>query len=131
VFGLESQLVEKKLEASSPSARFEFFKGEKPVREVVYTLEEFLSLSKGRRHYEIVREPYDAGGLAGIKVHFIVTSRSKEGHVLKYEEIRVLDPFNIEGDGNAYDRLRSMYDKIVMEYNKRAQELGATPGRWC
>ncbi|MEM3675238.1 MAG: hypothetical protein QXZ28_03320 [Candidatus Methanomethylicaceae archaeon] len=102
------------------------------MREVVYDLEEFLSQAKGRMHYEILREPYDAGGLVGYRLRLVLSARSKEGHIVKYEEERVLDPFEVRGEhGNAYDALKEAYARTVEEFTSKAKALGATPGRWC
>lgn len=118
---------------SPANERLEFFKAEKPVREVVYGLDEFLAQAKGRMHYEILREPFDAGGLVGYRVRFSLSARSKEGHIVKYEEEKVLDPFQIDDPkyANTVDALREAYAKAVEEFAGRAKALGATPGRWC
>jgi len=116
---------------SPANERLEFFKAERPVREVVYEMSEFLRQAKGRMHYEIVREPFDAGGLVGYKVRLILSARSHEGHVVKYEEEKVLDPFSIEGKhNNVIDDLKDAYAEAVSEFTGRAKALGATPGRW-
>lgn len=128
---MQNAVSVKEPQPSPANERLEFFKAERPVREVVYELSEFLREAKGRMHYEIAREPYDAGGLVGYKVHLILSARSREGHVIKFEEEKVLDPFNVTGKhNNALDDLKDAYAQVVQEFTERAKALGATPGRW-
>jgi hypothetical protein len=128
------EIVKVESGVSSPDSRLEIFKGEKPPKEIVYSLNEFLDYAhpSARKHYEIIREPYDAGGLTGYKVYFILTTRSKEGHILKYEEVQILDPFNIEvTKGTVFDAMKMRYNQMVLEWTQKAKELGATAGRWA
>lgn len=129
---MQSIASEIRPQPSTANERLEFFKAEKPIREVVYGLDEFLAQAKGRMHYEVLREPFDAGGLVGYRVRFSLSARSREGHVVKYEEERILDPFEVSGKhNNALDDLKEAYAKTVSEFTERAKSLGATPGRWC
>ncbi|MEM4406207.1 MAG: hypothetical protein QXS68_04100 [Candidatus Methanomethylicaceae archaeon] len=95
---------------SSANERLEFLKAENPVREVIYKLDEFLAQAEVRMHYEVLMEPYDAGGLLGYKVCLILSEYSKEDHIVEFEEA---------------------YAEAVEEFTKKAKEPGATPGRWC
>lgn len=125
--------MENVVETKTPN-RLGFFKSSKTIREVFYDIDEFLKHIdvRSRVHYEILRESFDAGGLNGIRIYCILSAKAREGHIAKYEEIHIIDPFTLDdGSKNLLDLMKEKCAKIVEEFVKKAKEIGATPGRWC
>lgn len=101
--------------------------------EIFYDLNEFLQHrdEKSRIHYEILRESFNAGGLNGIKLYCILSTKAKEGHIIKYEEIHIIDPFVIDDSKKPLqEAMKEEYSRIIEEFEKKAKELNAIKGRW-
>jgi hypothetical protein len=105
------------------------------IREVTYDPEEFKKIATGRIRYEILRKPFNAGGLPGYVVTLAVSALSDDGHIIKYEESAVLDPFEIGEKNpakNTVDVVKEELRKTIEQFkNKAKTEFSAKPGRWC
>lgn len=118
---------------SSPNESLGFFTGGK-IREVTYDPEEFKRLATGRIRYEILRKTFNAGGLPGYVLTLVVSALSEQGHIIKYEDSAVLDPFEVSEkypNKNAIVAVKEELQKTIEAMEDRARrEFNAKPGRW-
>lgn len=105
------------------------------VREITYDPEEFKRLATGRIRYEILRKAFNSSGLPGYALTLAVSAISEDGHIIKYEESVVLDPFEVADRSecnNAYDAMKEELQKMISLLESKAKtEFNAKPGRWC